>query len=150
MKKQKREPWLDEHGQQYPDAQLKIISKKWDEKTWDNYLKATVDVPLREIHLEHGHDAESYSQEEHEKFYQDVGNTKARPYFTHALEKIMRELPRKEALVIRMFFRQGMKSEEIAKVLNVDRATVYRTNKRALSKIKQDLKNIGNSFNGGI
>ena len=67
MKKQKKHPWLNENGQQYPDPQLKIISQEWDEETWDNYLKATVDVPLQEVYLKHENDIENYSQEEHKK-----------------------------------------------------------------------------------
>ena len=150
MKNQNRKPWPDENGQQYLDWKLKEVFHTWDQKTWDEFLKETVEVPQRESVFQYGHDIEDYSQEEHKKFCQDIGKIKARPFFADALAGLIRSLSQREGIIVKMAFRQEVSHAEIAKSLNLDRSTVYRINKRALSKIKENLNDIVNNFNGGV
>ena len=49
MKSVKRSrPWIDKNGKKYCDEKLKVISKDWDQETWNQYLSKTVDVPQKE------------------------------------------------------------------------------------------------------
>ena len=53
MKKEKksikRPPWLQKDGKPCSDGELRKRSKDWSPKTWESYLKATID---KQSHLE--------------------------------------------------------------------------------------------------
>ena len=138
----KARPWIDDNGKKYPDEKLKVISKGWDQKTWDYYLSETVDVPQREPILKEKSDVENYSQEDHSKFFKESFGKKHRPNLKSALNVMIGELPQKEAIILRMLFNEGLGTRKTAKILKIDDSSVRRLRKKGLELLKEKFKSV--------
>ena len=59
----------------YPDEKLKIISKNWDDDTWDNFLYE-FDVHQRELNQSSDADINSLSWDNHKEIFSSEKNIK--------------------------------------------------------------------------
>ena len=143
MKRLKRvRPWIDENGKKYSDDILRVVSKDWDQKTWDRYLTETVDVPQRELILKEKGDVENHSEESHYQFFKESFPKKKRDNLKSDLDMMMEELPQKECVILKMLFYEGLTPSKVAKRIGIDASSVRRLRKKGIELLKGKLKSI--------
>ena len=143
MKRLKRvRPWIDENGKKYSDDSLKVISKDWDQKTWDRYLTETVDIPQRELILKGKGDIENHSEKSHCQFFKESFPKKKRDGLKSGLDMMMGELPPKECVILKMLFYEGLTPSKVAKRIGIDASSVRRLRKNGIELLKEKLKSI--------
>ena len=141
MRKAKKEkPWLDENGKIYPLKKIEAISKSWDDKTWDRYLAENIDVEMKEGLLDDANEVENLSQDQYKNNYLDLFNQEEYPILREAFDNILRELPNKEATILKSIFYEKMNTSQVAKKFKLHPSTVIRARDRGITLIKQELE----------
>ena len=139
MKTQSRKPWLDQNGTPLSDTKLKLISKGWNQKTWEEYL-SWFEWPLQESQLS----PEVY-QEMAEKMEESVFSLSASKSWLPDqdsklyAEALLNKLTPKQKTVLKMIFWEEKTEREIAAHLGIARGTVNDIKNRALLKLKSSL-----------
>ena len=139
MKTQSRKPWLDQNGNPLCDTNLKLISKGWNQKTWEEYL-SWLELPLRESQL-----CPEAFQEMAEKMEESVFSLSASKNWLPEqdsklyAEALLNKLTPKQKTVLKMIFWEEKTEREIAAHLGIARGTVSDIKNRALLKIKSSL-----------
>ena len=59
LNQKETKPWQHPNGKKFSVEELKLVSKKWDQKTWNEYLESTA-APLLETLLRKGTDISEY------------------------------------------------------------------------------------------
>ena len=133
-------PWLKKYGKMRPDSEIKKLSQNWDEETWDNYLKKTVEVSQKELPLKSASTSERYSDQQHEVFYKNKRiDLKRNKTLKRVLNELVDMLPEKERSLIRMIYWQNLSVRKIADVMGVSRSTVMRWHKKTLDKLRREI-----------
>ncbi|MBI2519475.1 MAG: sigma-70 family RNA polymerase sigma factor [Bdellovibrio sp.] len=138
METQVRKPWLGQNGLPLSDKELKLASRRWDLKTWEEYL-SWFDIQLKETQIS-------------PTIYNKIADNLEESIFalcssnenSHAIasfNKFLSVLTPKQKIVIEMIFWQNKSEREIAKHLGVSRPAIQNIKKRALAQIEQMIKN---------
>ena len=136
-------PWPGKNNHELPDKCLKSISTNWDTQTWDRYLDATVDVNMKESLLDDPATVDTLSQERYQDDYIGLfGQSEEFPNLQNAFDEIIKCLPEKEAIVIRLIFYNGLNIPEVSKKIGYHKTTIIRLRDKGISSLKKMLVNI--------
>ncbi|MFK7827876.1 MAG: sigma factor-like helix-turn-helix DNA-binding protein [Oligoflexales bacterium] len=145
---QTKSPRQDLEGGFLSKKQLKVMTKSWDQGTWDHYLQEEVESGRTESLLD-----DPWKIDEYETGYGDIakesmGEEKILA-FKKKLGSLLRLLSEKEQRIIFLIFWKGLSQREIARVLKLSRGSVENTRNRAFQKlgsawIKEMLQKEGN------
>lgn len=129
-----RRPWRHKNGKRLSDQELRIVSKKWDEKTWEAYLKS-IETPS----------AESLMTFNDFKKVENLFYLESEAEFdetTHNyINYILSYLTAKQREVITLYFWEGQTLNQIADHMNLYWTTVQGIRDSALKKIEKILSN---------
>lgn len=126
-------PWLNNKGQLINDEQLKLISQKWCEKTWEDYL-SYIESPRTESILSHTH-YDNLAEVSH--LYS--GNDETSKSDKKLLEKIGK-LTEKQQKIIFLFFWEGFSTREIAVRMKISHSAAHDLKVRALNSLKAQME----------
>ena len=107
-------PWLNVDGSSKSEEEIQMSCKDWCPEDWEEYLK-TFEGELEEEVLEFPIKVEEYSFEDHKKFLDDTMSVNEFPMLESNLLEAMRELTLKQQIVLREYFWERRKMEEIRK-----------------------------------
>lgn len=133
-----RKPWLDDKGQLLTDTELKRAKDSWRAEDWDNYLKETVEKPLRELPVGGAEEVAQLSDRAPYD-YNDLFEIDDRTFLSHTLEESMKKLTIRERAVLKGLFWEGLSQREIAKKLQISRSAVLFNYKQGLQKLGEHL-----------
>ena len=136
MQTQLRKPWLDQNGLPLSDSKLKLASKRWDQKTWEEYL-SWFECPLTELLLPASSYNELASRMEESCF--SLSTSDERDNIKVCTDELLAELTPKQITVIKMIYWQGKSEREISKHLGISRSTTKVMKKSALARIKKNI-----------
>ncbi len=135
-----KKPWLDENGSMYPDSVIREIQKDWTPAIYDQFLKETIDVPLRETILDDPNQFNRLAERnQYSTFYPEFDDgrievpAKAKDY----LEIAINELDETEKRVINGIFYEELTQVEIADELGITQCTVHSILERALNNLRE-------------
>lgn len=128
-----KKPWLNENGVRRSDEEIRRLAEKWGDKTWEDFLKDTVEKPLSDT-LIAGFDYETIEAKVRET-YQGMVSTNFRPDLSGLVEMLLRHLTIRERKVIQEIFWFGKSQHEVAHELHLTRSAVRNYQNRALKKM---------------
>ena len=126
----------EKNKKDYSISRLKVISKKWNKKEWNEYLDENVEVKQREINLKNSLIAERVTLDKDRKLFKRVYDPQERPYLKKVVRSSLNYLHEKERMVIEMIYWTGLTQAETARGLNTNEMNISRTHKRALKKLE--------------
>ena len=134
------QPWLASDGELKSIEDIKNISKNWSAEIWEEYLK-TVEVNPHEdeVPLANGGSIESVSEPGYASVLSDLTDKKSYPSLAAAMKKAFARLTPQEREIIELTCWQNLSSRQVAKHLNLARATVRTVMERGLHKIRREL-----------
>ena len=136
----KSKPWLNSKGKMRPDHQIKKLGQGWTASTWEEFLKATVDVedPNEDV-------TDSFpfmdtviiaNSNEFLSYLRNINEYSAlKTYLGHALKK----LGSRQRQIMRMKYWDGLTAEEIQKNLKISQDTIRTSKAVATKKLKEIL-----------
>lgn len=128
-----KKPWLGKNGERISDASLKDMTKTWGANTWEEFLKTTVERPLRET-LSSPQTVENL-EDGYRDVYQDMLAHNEFPNLTQVVRALIMKLTIREREVVYATFWEGKSQNEIAKTLKIKRSVVRNYRDRALKKL---------------
>ena len=135
MKNKRDYPWLDENGEVYPLDRIKVISRNWDEQTWELYLSENVDVKRKSNQSF----IEAFAHHEHQNENCEPCENKEVLELKQKLTRALEDIPEKEKLIIKLIFFENMRIREITKKFNMSKRTVIRLRDKGLSLLRKEL-----------
>ncbi len=137
MHTQLRKPWLDLNGLPLSDEQLQFVSRRWDQKIWEEYL-SWFECPLKESQLKSAVYDELAGKMTESIF--SLSSSSECNYTTICFDELLALLTPKQKIVIEMIYWQGKSEKEIAKYLGVSRCAIQKFKRRALAKLKRNIE----------
>ena len=133
MRKKLLRPWLTGSEVEIPLAELKQISEKWDEQTWNEYLK-WFEVSRKDklvSHTLYNIQGESIEKNIFEEFgYQSC------PKLQNFCEQLLAVLPAHQAQILKLYFYDGRTHKEIAFMFGRSDRTISYNKNKALKALK--------------
>ena len=96
----------------------------------------------KNLFLTDKNDIEDHSQESHSHFFKESSKKKQWPNLKAALDVMIKKLPPKEGMILKMLFHENLPPSEIAKKLRIDDSSVRRLRKKGLELLKEKFKSI--------
>jgi RNA polymerase sigma factor (sigma-70 family) len=136
----KSKPWLNSKGKMRSDRQIKKLGQSWSASTWEEFLKATVDVedPNEDV-------TDSFpfmdtvivaNSNEFLSYLRNINEySSLKVYLGHALKK----LSSRQRQIMRMKYWDGLTAEEIQTNLRISQDTIRTTKAVATKKLKEIL-----------
>ncbi len=148
-----RKPWFNEKGEPLSIAELKEITKSWDEKTWQDYSES-----LEHYRREHLADDFESLVRDHDReeglrryFEAERGDSSIQEemgeYAERAVASALNNLSHLEREVLILTLWEGKTEREIAECLEHSKSKIRRIYERALKKMRdsrtkiEDLRN---------
>ncbi len=134
-------PWQRPNGKNFSVEELKLISKMWDQKTWDEYLEST-EAPLTETLLRKGTSISKYQHAYADFALEALSFVKDARCFN--LERQIKRLMKKhltpqqrEILWLRHWDDRTL--EEICEITKSSMRTIRKSLLRSYHKLKNDI-----------
>jgi len=105
---------------------------------WDAYLSG-YEVPRREVLLNSDHYNRLAERETIKSIYENLEYQESHSDIAEEIRRALDTLTEKSRTVILMLYWQNMRKSEVAKKLGVSWETVYKTEKRSLLALKNEL-----------
>lgn len=128
-----KKPWLGKNGEPVPEVDLRSMTEAWGANTWEEFLKTTVECPLRETLS--GSQAVENLEDGYRDAYQEMLAHEEYPNLTQLVRSLIKRLTIREREVVYATFWQGKSQNEIAKALKVKRSVIRNYRDRALKKL---------------
>ena len=128
-----KKPWLNENGDRRSEGEIRSLAEKWGDKTWEEFLKDTVEKPLKDT-LINGLNYETIEAQVRET-YQNMISIDSRPELSGLVDLLLRHLTIRERHVIQEMFWHGKSQHEVANELHLTRSAVRNYKNRALKKM---------------
>lgn len=128
-----KKPWLDENGVRRSEGEIRSLAEKWGDKTWEEFLKDTVEKPLKDTLLK-GLNYETIEAQVRET-YQEMISTDFCPDLVGLVEMLINHLTIRERCVVHSLFWAGKSQSETAKELSLSKSSVRTYQNRALKKM---------------
>lgn len=135
MRKKIVKPWLTASGVERPPAELKEISKSWDEQIWNDYLNWFQSSCSEKLISKNVFD--KISEELEKNIFEEFGYQSC-PKLQDLCEQLLAALPAHQAQILRLYFYEGRTHKEIAFIFGrSDTAISYNKNTalRALKRV---------------
>jgi len=134
------QPWLTPEGRLYSDEILKQISKSWSLDTWEEFLKETVDKPLKEIPVTK-QQLDRFDGNVVKEFWEKICNPEFDDEISSYVRRVIRDhLTPKQQHLIRLIFWEGYSESRVAECMSLSRNTVPGLKREILSKLKRLLE----------
>ena len=125
--------WNGNDGEQLSDAELREVSKTWTAGTWEEFLKTTVEHPLRET-LSDSTAIENL-EDAYKGIYQEMLQHADYPHLKHLVGTLMKRLTIREREVVYEIFWHGLSQQEVGNKLRIKKSAVRNYRDRALKKM---------------
>lgn len=143
-------PWIDKNGDLFSDKKIEELGQSWDLETWDQYLKETVEVGLKEQLV----NPRKYDLMRENPSYNDLSGSKSQPHGAGTLSRKTRNqihlmkqaLSRRDRYIVHYFFWEGLSTSDIAFLLKMKSQIVRKRKKQILKKFKRLLEKQGPFF----
>ena len=129
-----KQPWLNKDETMKSEAEIKESCKGWSPSTWESYLQ-TLEVEQKEAIMKNPRDVEEYSQEEHDKYMDILGSSRAFPTLEKKLLESMESLTLKQKIVLHRLFWEKMGVRALAREMNVAASSLILMRDRALKQV---------------
>ena len=129
-----KQPWLKEDGTPKSETEIKESCKNWSPSTWEAYLQ-TLEVEQKEIIVDNPLELEEYSQEEHDKYSNILGNRRDFPILQKHLLEAMKSLTFKQQKVLHNLFWKKMMLREVGEEIGITTSSVALLRDRALKQL---------------
>lgn len=130
-----QELWLNPDGSKKSTAELKSISRNWDQKTWDAYLD-WYEAPLKEELVErYIYERQLDKMEDHIFIFSQ--KTLSDQKLKRLIKKALSVLPPGERKVIYQIYWEDKNFKEIAEVLGITKGAVFQRKRKALKILKK-------------
>ncbi len=127
-----RKPWMDQNGGVVSETELREMARSWGAEVWEDFLKNTIDHPLRESLAESAQFEIGAARRED---YQELLAKDEHPRLAEILVSLMDVLTIRERYVVHQIFWEGKGQHEIARDLRIARCAVRNYRDRALRKL---------------
>lgn len=134
MRPKKPKPWLSSTGVEIPTAELKEISKSWDQATWEDYLD-WYESSRRDALVAPGV-YQKRTEEMTESIFQQF-NQNTDPKNRALCERLLGSIPEHEAEVIRLIFFHGRTVRQIAAETTHSKSGVHYLKNKALARLRR-------------
>ena len=131
-------PWLKSDGTPKSENELQMECKSWSSSTWDEYL-AQLEHQQKEILMDKPQDCETYSQDEHTNWFDNLFDTETYSHLESKLEDELKKLSVEQQRVLRSIFWENLSLGQAAKELKLNKSTVMRNRDRALQSLSKAL-----------
>ena len=131
-----KSPWRNSDGTLKSDHQISLLGQHWDLKTWDDYLRDTVDVSLKEMYMGRHWHIDLVAAEEARSVFADIPTSQKIRYLSESLDELTP--PQKEILQL-LFGSDDVKLPMAARVLRISRQAVIKRRNKALANLKSIL-----------
>ena len=115
MKKNAGKPWCDLNGKPLSSDYLKIVSKKWDKQTWEEYLKENIDVCKKEYYLNKPLVAENLLNTRHSLIFPKGFDLIRNIHMKNAIKDLVEALPKQKRRIITDIYWNDLRISEISK-----------------------------------
>ena len=140
MKNENEQPWLDKNGKVLSDEVLRIISKVWDQETWDRYLDFYVnDIEDSRTTYKDDSTLENLLNHSVEPTFL-TGGEYVNPILKSQLSEAIKLLSDRQKFVIENIFLNNLSEHQVAELLGISRATVRGHKQTALRHLKNNLE----------
>lgn len=131
-------PWLNEKGHYLSDSKLKLVSKKWDTKTWNAYLDS-LDTTISEQQLSPAYyDDKAEEMESTWEQAQSDADQDTKDFITN----LLKTLTPQQNKIITMIFWEAKSESIIADELKISRYTVKTVKARTLKLLSKKIKKV--------
>lgn len=134
------QPWLTPEGRLYSDEILQQISKSWSLDTWEEFLKETVDKPLKEIPITK-QELDRFDESVVKEFWDKICNSQFDDEVSAYVRRVIRDhLTPKQQQLVRLIFWEGYSLKQCAECMALSKSTVYGSKQDILKKLKRLLE----------
>lgn len=139
MKNKLNQPWLDESGDLLPDDILRVISKKWDQNTWDRYLDHYCEDKANEPVIDFVDEIrlENLANSAIEPTFLS-GSEHSKMRLKYQIMAAMKSLSSFQKLTIEKIFFENWTDSQVAEYLGISKKTVFTHKSRALAHLKNN------------
>ena len=130
-------PWLNKKGFFKNDYQLKKISQKWDEKTWEDYLSSLEPEQSESLISPYRYDI--LKEEFPFPWYEIRPDSKRTKNLKKPLHNALHWLSEKQLKIIFFIFFKGLSVRETALRMNISPTGVENLKTRALNSLKKHI-----------
>jgi len=133
-----RVPWLDSNGKMRPDHEIEKLGQNWSAATWDEYLKATVDMEKEDDDSTVSFpymDTDTIANGDN--LLQYLRNIDEYEGLQDYLEFALKKLTSRERQILRMKYWDELTQIQICQILGIAECTVSTTRRKALKKLKK-------------
>lgn len=134
MKTKIDKPWLTVSDVERPLAELKEISKSWDEQTWNAYLNWYQTGNSEKLIAKNVFD--KISEELEKNIFEEFGYQSC-PKLQSFCDQLLSLIPSHQEYILRAIFFDGKKLGEIAFDLGRSKSCISQNKYKALAKLKQ-------------
>ncbi len=134
MRKKVLMPWLTASDVERPPAELKEISKSWDEQTWNAYLNWYQAGNSEKLISKNVFD--KISEELEKNIFEEFGYQSC-PKLQDLCEQLLAALPAHQAQILRLYFYEGRTHKEIAFIFGRSDRTISYNKNTALRTLKR-------------
>ncbi len=134
MKTKLDRPWLTASQVEIPLAELKEISKTWDEQTWNDYLNWFQSGCSEKLISKNVFD--KISEEIEKNIFEEFGYQSC-PKLQSFCEQLLAALPAHQAQILRLYFYEGRTHKEIAFIFGRSDRTISYNKNTALRTLKR-------------
>jgi len=134
-------PWLQQNGRITPDEHLKTLTRKWSSEVWERYLKWYENqTGARAESLVDTKKYDLICESEVESILSGYVQSNAENELKTIISKFLLRLTPQQRRVVEMIFWDGRSERYVAEHLLINQKSVHRLKLRALSKIKDLIK----------
>ena len=127
-------PWIGPEGKVLSDAQLRLVSRSWDAKTWERYL-STIETPLSECLIPTKKLYALAEKSGNGLFICEGEAANALP--SKKLEHALEQLTFKQRHVLELTFFRAKSSRQASMILGISQSTVRDLKRKALRNLKR-------------
>jgi len=135
MRKKLNQPWLTVSGVERPTAELKEISKSWNEQTWIDYLKWFETGRKEKIVSAQLYDTTTDTMEKN--IFEELDH-KTCPELQNYCDQLLSTLPTLQKKILQEIYLQGKTLVVIAAGLKRSRTNIYYNKNKALTTLKRE------------
>lgn len=135
MRKKLIRPWLTASEVEIPMAELKQISKSWDEQTWNDYLNWFQSGGSEKLISKNVFN--KISEELEKNIFEEFGYRSC-PKLQNYCDQLLATLPVHQAQILKLYFYEGRTHKEIGFLFNRSDRTISDNKNTALRALKRE------------
>lgn len=133
--KNQQKPWLNSEGKRLSDKELLEAAKSWGGATWEEFLRSTVEGPLRENLIQDNSTMDQFNASYLQAYQDLLVADQTHPTLRTHIRSLVGKLTIRERTVIYGIFWEGKTQAELAQTLHIKRSAVRNYRDQALKKL---------------